>query len=119
MTPPTRRTVSLALIGAASLVAGAAPAHSTLRSSTPASGSVLTASPPSITLDFNEATRLVSVGVVTADGERRLRMTPSGSATRFSTAATPNLPRGRNAIRWRAISRDGHPVEGTIILVVR
>ena len=113
----SRRSLAL-LLGAAAL-ATSASAHSTLKSSTPASGSVLTASPPAITLEFNEATRLVSVGVFIGDDERRLRMTPSGSGVRFTTAAAPNLPRGRNVIRWRAISRDGHPVEGTIIIVIR
>jgi methionine-rich copper-binding protein CopC len=113
----TRR--SLPLLLAAIAAATPAFAHSTLRASTPASGSVLGASPPAISLEFNEATRLVSVVVVTGETERRLRMTPSGSGIRFTTTAAPNLPRGRNAIRWRAISRDGHPVEGTIIIVIR
>jgi methionine-rich copper-binding protein CopC len=107
-----------ALVAALALFGVSALAHTTLQSSAPASGSVLTQSPERMTLTFSEPTRLTSVAVATASGERRLDFTPSGSATTFTVAA-PNLTVGRNEVRWRALSRDGHPVEGSIIIVVR
>jgi methionine-rich copper-binding protein CopC len=79
---------------------------------------VLTQSPEQVTLTFGEPTRLTAVSVVTAAGERRLSFTPAGSATTF-VVQSPALSAGRNELRWRALSRDGHPVEGAIILVVR
>lgn len=107
-----------ALVAACLLWGAPAMAHTTLERTSPASGSVLAESPSQLTLTFGESTRLTSVAVATASGERRLDFTPSGSATTFTVAA-PVLAAGRNEVRWRALSRDGHPVEGSIIIVVR
>lgn len=100
------------------MMTGQAAAHTTLQSTSPVSGAVLTQSPEQVTMTFGEPTRLTSVALVTTSSERRLSFTPSGSATTFTIAA-PALVVGRNELRWRALSRDGHPVEGSIILVVR
>lgn len=99
-------------------VPAAAHAHTVLRTSIPTSGSVLTQSPPMLTLTFLEPASLTSLTLVTAVGERQLSFTPTGSATTFN-AARPGFARGRNEIRWRALSRDGHVVEGSIIVVLR
>ncbi|MGC6328924.1 copper resistance CopC family protein [Rhizorhabdus sp. FW153] len=107
---------ALALISIA--VPAAVQAHTALRSSSPASGSVLTQSPPVLTLVFLEPASLTSLTLVTAAGERQLSFTPTGRALTF-TAARPGFARGRNEIRWRALSRDGHVVEGSIIVVLR
>jgi methionine-rich copper-binding protein CopC len=93
-------------------------AHTALKSSNPASGSVLTQSPPSLTLTFIEPSRLTSLVLANAEGERRLPFTPARSALTFS-APNPSFVRGRNEIRWRALSRDGHVIEGSIIVVLR
>jgi copper resistance protein C len=102
-----------------SLFAMTAFAHSTVKSTVPASGSILTASPPEVVINFNEPARLVSV-LITSVGaaERKLQFTPAGEAASFTIAA-PALANGRNEIKWRALSRDGHPINGTIILVVK
>ncbi|MFW2852513.1 copper resistance CopC family protein [Sphingomonas sp. TX0543] len=107
---------ALALILAA--IPAAVQAHTALRSSNPPSGSVLTQSPPVLTLTFLEPASLTSLTLVTAAGERQLSFTPTGSATTFN-AARPGFARGRNEVRWRALSRDGHVVEGSIIVVLR
>lgn len=93
-------------------------AHTALRSSNPSSGSVLTQSPPVLTLTFLEAASLTSLTLVTSDGERNLAFTPSGSALTFE-APQPQLVRGRNEVRWRALAQDGHVIEGSIIIVMR
>lgn len=107
-----------AAIAMAVVPATSALAHTALKSASPASGSVLTQSPPVLTLTFLQPTRLTSLVLVTAAGERALPFKPGGSARTFS-AARPGLARGRNEIRWRALSQDGHVVEGSIILVLR
>lgn len=93
-------------------------AHTTLRGSSPASGSVLTQAPPQLTLTFLEPARLTSLVLVTASGERKLAFTPTGSGLTFTSHAPP-LRRGRNEVRWTALSQDGHVIEGSIIIVLR
>lgn len=110
-----------ALASAAIIVmsAGAAHAHSTLRSVSPASGTILNASPAEVIMTFSEPARLTSVVVdEPGKGERRLEVTPDGLASTFTLPA-PMLGSGRNEIRWKALSKDGHPIQGSIIIVVR
>lgn len=114
---PMLRPAAILLLAALAPVA--ALAHSTLKRTDPASGAVLATSPPSVVLEFNEPARLTSVVAVAADqSERKLEFTPSGSATTF-TVAEPSLEAGRNELRWKALSKDGHPVSGTVILVIK
>ncbi|HTU09740.1 MAG TPA: copper resistance CopC family protein [Allosphingosinicella sp.] len=94
-----------------------AMAHTALRSSSPASGSVLTRSPSALTLTFIEPTRLTSLNLVSSAGERALPFSAAGPLT--YTAPQPRFAPGRNEVRWRALSRDGHVVEGRIIIVLR
>jgi methionine-rich copper-binding protein CopC len=94
-------------------------AHSTLQATAPASGSVLSRSPREVLIIFNDPARLISVAVTTADGSRRTaRFSPAGKATVFAVSQ-PKLEAGRNEVTWSALSADGHPVHGTIILIVR
>jgi methionine-rich copper-binding protein CopC len=115
------RILKSAALGLA-LVLTAAPAlaHSTVKSTVPASGTVLLSSPQEVVINFNEAARLTSVVLVEAGmPERKLPFTPpSGSANTF-TMSTPNLGSGRNEIKWKALSKDGHPISGSIIIVIR
>lgn len=113
-----RHTSIAAAIALTIATATSAIAHTALKGCNPASGSVLMQSPPVLTLTFLQPTRLTSLVLVSASGERRLPFTPKGGALTFSTAK-PALTRGRNEIRWRALSQDGHVVEGSIILVLR
>jgi methionine-rich copper-binding protein CopC len=109
-----------AIVTASVLIAPAtaAFAHTALKGSNPASGSVLAQSPLVLTLTFLEPARLTYLALVTPAGERRLQFVPGGSALTFSSPK-PGLTQGRNEIRWRALSRDGHVVEGSIIVVLR
>ncbi len=108
------------LIGAAmALAATPALAHSTVKNTVPASGSILPASPGEITINFNEAARITSI-ILIAPGqpERKLDVMPSGSSTSFMVH-DPKLATGRNEIKWKALSKDGHPIEGSIIIVIK
>ena len=106
---------------AAALVLTSAPAfaHSTVKNTLPVSGSVLPASPPEVVINFNEPASLTSI-VVVASGkpERKLAFMPTGSSTSFMVH-DPNLAQGRNEIKWKALSKDGHPIEGSIIIVIK
>lgn len=113
-----RRATTIVMLVGALLISAAAGAHSGILGSTPRSGAILAASPPSIDVAFNEITRLTSVVLVNEGGERRLEFAPTGAAERFSIQR-PDLKPGRNEVRWRALSRDGHVVAGSIILVVK
>jgi copper resistance protein C len=101
------------------LIASPALAHTTVASTTPASGAVLPSSPPEVTIAFHEEARLTSV-VVTQAGkpDRKLDFMPTGSAKSFM-AHEPMLTDGRNEIKWKALSKDGHPIEGSIIVVIK
>lgn len=112
------RSIFAALAALLLLFPAAVQAHTALRSSNPPSGSVLTQAPETITLTFLEPARLTSLVLVTTAGEKKLAFTPKGSATVFTTAK-PALAKGRNEIRWTALSRDGHVVTGSIIIVLR
>lgn len=93
-------------------------AHTTVKSSNPPSGSVLTASPPVFEVVFAERVKLTSLLLVNKAGERKLAFKPTASALKFSSAK-PGLALGRNEIRWTALAQDGHVIKGSIIIVLR
>jgi methionine-rich copper-binding protein CopC len=104
---------------AAAIIAAPAFAHSTVKSTVPVSGSIMPSSPPEIVINFNQEARLTSIVVVEpGKPERRLEFMPSGAATSFMVH-DPKLSTGRNEIKWKALSKDGHPIDGTIIVVIK
>jgi methionine-rich copper-binding protein CopC len=92
--------------------------HTALKSSLPISGSILEKVPDELVLTFQEPTRLTSLVVVSPTGETSLKFAPEGSAEVFKSLR-PVLDQGRNEVRWRALSKDGHVVEGTIVFTIR
>ena len=93
-------------------------AHTAVTGTKPKSGSVLEESPPVVEINFKHAAQLTSVVVLEAGkAERKLAFTSRG-ATSFRLAA-PNLGPGRSEIRWKALSGDGHVVNGLLILVIK
>jgi hypothetical protein len=115
------RFFSALALGAAMIMSSPpAFAHSTVKSTVPASGSVVNRSPDSVFINFNEPARMTSVVVAeTGKADRKLEFTPpSGSTTSFRIPA-PNLGAGRNEIKWKALSKDGHPVSGSIIILIK
>jgi methionine-rich copper-binding protein CopC len=109
-------------IAAASLLlqfAAPAYAHTAVAGTNPKSGSVLERSPAVVEISFEHAAHLTSVVLVAAGKpERKLAFTPSGGATTFRLP-DPALAPGRNEIRWKALSSDGHVVSGSMVLVIR
>jgi methionine-rich copper-binding protein CopC len=101
------------------LFAALALAHTTVISTSPKSGSVLDQSPAVIEINFREAARLTSVVVLEAGKpERQLEFTPGGSAVSFKLQ-DPQLAPGRNEIQWKALSHDGHAINGSLILTIK
>ncbi len=104
------------LLGAATLTvatAGPAGAHDRLESSDPPAGAELTAPPVQIVLTY-------SADILDAGTEVVVR-TPLGDAQAVVTVDGPevtatlpsDLPGGRYEVVWRAVSSDGHPIQGT------
>lgn len=115
-----KRFVQLvAIVGAMAASALPAHAHSTLKSTAPVSGSILPSSPAEVTINFNEPARMTSIVVVQAGKpDRKLDVMPAGSSTTFMVH-DPKLETGRNEIKWTALSKDGHPISGSIIIVIK
>jgi copper resistance protein C len=115
---PSRLAIGIAIAMLLGWSTAPAVAHTKVASTTPASGSVLTRSPEAVEITFTDAARLTSVVVLdAAKNERRLAFAPTGSALAF-TVEEPQLERGRNEIRWKALSQDGHVISGSLIFVV-
>lgn len=108
---------SLALLALVST--GAASAHTTVESANPANGAVLEHSPPTIELKFKHAVQMTSIVVLEADkSERKLGFAPAAS-TALITIENPALHDGHNEIRWKALSKDGHVISGTLVYEVK
>lgn len=93
-------------------------AHSTVKSTDPVSGSVLPASPEVVTIVFNEAAKVTSVVVVDASKAERKLDVMAGSDGTLYMLHDPKLGNGRNEIKWKALSKDGHPISGSIVIIV-
>lgn len=97
------------------VLAAAAPvlAHSKAPKITPSDGSELAAAPEALTFSFPEAVRLTAVRLFNnQDSEVALPGKRDISAAKVRTIALPALGAGQYRVLWRALSADGHPVEG-------
>ena len=99
--------------------ASVAAAHTAAVGSTPKSGSILAASPPSIEITFKAPVRVTAV-IVQQDGkpDRKLSSTPATAATTIKIE-NPQLEPGLSHVRWTALSQDGHVVKGVVDLTVK
>ena len=102
------------------LALSSAYAHTALVSSSPKNGAVLIKSPTSISITFNE--NLIKLGgknpsrVSLADSKNS-QVTLGKVAinkSRISAPITQMLSAGSYTIKYRVVSRDGHPVTGSI-----
>lgn len=101
------------------LLATQAIAHTSVIGSSPKSGATLEQSPPSIEISFRDPVRLTSVVAVEAGkAERKLEFTPTDGAAKF-TVNDPKLSPGRAEIQWKALSKDGHVISGSLIFIIQ
>ena len=92
----------------------AALAHAHLEKTTPADGSVITAAPQNLVLEFSESAQLAALWIA-ADGSSRRKLTPlPQQSEQRIVVALPNLAPGSYLVSWRVVGADGHVVPGQI-----
>lgn len=107
-----------AVVGAAALsVAAASPAlaHDELLSSSPEPGQVFEAAPESVELTFSND--VIEVGTVVEVVDHHGEQVDVGETEVLGPDVSATLPAdltGEYQVRWRVVSSDGHPIEGTI-----
>lgn len=123
-----RRTALALTATAAAVTAGlalpaVAGAHAYLVKTVPAASVVLNAPPPNVQLTYDEAVepRFAIISVTDAQGHQDttgpVHRSPADPDT-LVVPLRPNLPEGWYLIYWRAISVDGHPVNGAFTYAV-
>ena len=100
-----------------------ASAHAYLIRTVPAASVVLNGPPPNVQLTYDEAVepRFAIISVTNAPGRRRRPARSTRSPANPDTLVVPlrpHLPEGWYLIYWRAISVDGHPVQGAFTYAV-
>ncbi len=120
-----RRGIVLTFAAVASWLAlpAGASAHAYLVKTVPAASVVLEAPPANIQLTYDEAVepRLAIISVTDADGHQETTGAVRRSPANPDTLIVPlraHLPEGWYLIYWRAISVDGHPVQGAFTYAI-
>jgi methionine-rich copper-binding protein CopC len=91
-----------------------AHAHAHLQKSSPADGSVITASPSNLVLNFSEAARLTALSLQKGDEPKQnVKPLPTTAAQQISIPL-PQLTPGSYAVSWRVVSADNHVMSGTL-----
>jgi copper resistance protein C len=99
-------SVSLVL---ASIISGAAFAHTMMKSTSITDGAVLSAAPANFVLVFDHDAGLGSVRLTTAAGEIvPLNFTPSRAMSKSFSIPLPRLEPDQYRLDWRVIASDGH-----------
>ncbi len=100
----------------------AASAHAYLVHTTPAASVTLNSPPPSVALTFDEAVepRFALISVTDVNAHQETSGPLHRSAANPDTLVVPlkKLPEGWYLVYWRAISIDGHPVQGAFTFAV-
>jgi copper transport protein len=111
-----------AITGALVLAAGAS-AHAYLIRTAPVASGILDSPPGQVALTFDEAVepRFAIVSVTDATGAQKAtgaaQRSPANPDT-LTVPLAPRLPEGWYLVYWRAISVDGHPVQGAFTFAV-
>ncbi|MBV8480404.1 MAG: copper resistance protein CopC [Actinobacteria bacterium] len=118
-----RRAGLTALVAAVALVVpAAASAHAYLIKTLPAASVTLETPPPSVQLTYDEAVepRFATISVTDAAGHSQTTGSVSRSPSNPDTLVVPlrHLQQGWYLVYWRAISVDGHPVQGVFEFAV-
>jgi copper transport protein len=120
-----RRRILLGLLVAlaAAALPAAASAHAYLIRTSPTASGVLNAPPKSVALTFDEAVepKFAIISVTNTAGRQltsaAIRRSPANPDT-LLVPLRPGLPQGWYLIYWRAISVDGHPVQGAFTYAI-
>lgn len=91
-----------------------ASAHDQLLGTVPAADSSVSEPPPSVQLSFNNAVIAMGSSIVVTGPQGVLSVgTPQVTDRVLSSSLPTDLQPGRYEVAWRAVSADGHPVDGT------
>ena len=122
MTSRGRIAVALAALSAALVLPAAASAHAYLIRTSPAASVTLNGPPSEVALTFDEAVEprfaLVSVTDVSAHQETTAAVRRSAANPDTLVAPLRRVAEGWYLVYWRAISVDGHPVQGAFTFAV-
>jgi copper transport protein len=119
-----RRNVLIALFAVLALaVPAAASAHAYLVKTFPSASTILDRPPPDVALTFDEAVepKFAIISVTNEQGHQVATASPARSPSNPDTLVVPlkpHLPEGWYLVYWRAISVDGHPVQGAFTFAV-
>jgi copper transport protein len=113
----------LAMVAVGFVFPSLASAHAYLVRTVPAASGVLNAPPPAVQLTYDEAVepRFAIISVTNAAGHQEtsgpVRRSPANPDT-LIVPLRPRLTEGWYLIYWRAISVDGHPVQGAFTYAI-
>lgn len=120
------RSFLAALAATAAVLLGSvapASAHSSVSGTTPADGDVLATAPAEYVMTFNERVTVPDGFFRIVDSSGNIRpldnvvLTPKENGT-VATVTLPTDLDGWNALGWKALSADGHEIEGTVTFTV-
>ena len=123
MTRWGRVAAAIAALTAVLVLPASASAHAYLVQTVPASAAILRASPPNVQLTYDEAVepRFATISVTNPAGRQLTTGPVTRSPSNPDTLIVPlrsHLSQGWYLIYWRAISVDGHPVQGAFTFAV-
>jgi copper transport protein len=123
MNARARIAVVLAVVAGVLATAGAASAHAYLIRTVPTASGVLNSPPATVALTYDEAVepRFAIISVTDTQGQQETTGPVRRSAANPDTLIVPlrrHLPEGWYLTYWRAISVDGHPVQGAFTYAV-
>ena len=102
-----------------------AEAHSRLVNSSPSKGSTVSTSPQSVWIEFNEnllqldETKINTLTVLTSKGVRVDNSKFVVAGMRVTTKIKGVLKKGKYQVKYRVVSEDGHPVQGSYFFSVK
>jgi copper transport protein len=98
------------------LSSSAAFAHASLVRAEPADGAMLSETPKTLNLTFNEPVSVLVMRLIGPNGEV---VAPAAAAeNNVVTVSPPQLRRGSHVLSWRVVSADGHPVGGSFVFSI-
>ncbi|TPQ28547.1 copper-binding protein [Bradyrhizobium guangdongense] len=112
-----RLIAGLAALLLALCMVTSADAHAVLVGSEPSDGSVQAEAPKMVVLRFNEAVTPTAVSLLDAAGKPRDVVIRAVDQSVLVTMP-PDLPQGTQAISYRVVSEDGHPVIGSLLFSI-
>ena len=123
MSPRGRFVTAVAVLATGLALPAVASAHAYLIKTVPTASGVLDVPPPNVQLTYDEAVepRFAIISVTNAAGNQETTGPVSRSPANPDTLVVPlrpRLPEGWYLIYWRAISVDGHPVQGAFTYAV-